>query len=145
MSNVTKAFSELFDTELRTTDTPIADLKIEAIKSDTETLEKQRDFVRKNMIELIEQGKGVLTQMKEIATSTESGKDFDTYARILKTLVESNAKLLEMEITGKPQQTDKPAGSVTEPNQQAEQITNNTVFVGSTTELAAYMKSKQQQ
>lgn len=144
MSNVTKAFSELFDTELRTTDTPIADLKIEAIKSDTETLEKQRDFVRKNMIELIEQGKGVLTQMKEIATSTESGKDFDTYARILKTLVESNAKLLEMEITGKPQ-NDKPAGSVTEPNQQAEQITNNTVFVGSTTELAAYMKNKQQQ
>jgi PBP1b-binding outer membrane lipoprotein LpoB len=144
MSNVTKAFSELFDTDLRTTDTSIDQLKIQAVQSDTETLEKQRDFVRKNMIELIEQGKGVLTHMKDIAVSTESNKDFDTYAKILKTLVDSNAKLLEMEITGKPQQSEKPAGSVTEPNQKAEQITNNTVFVGSTTELAAYMKNKQQ-
>jgi uncharacterized membrane protein YdfJ with MMPL/SSD domain len=142
MSNVTKAFSELFDTELTTTDTPISQLKIDAIKTDTETLEKQRDFVRKNMIELIEQGKDALTNMRNIAASTESGKDFDTYARILKTLVDSNAKLLEMEITGKPQQSEKPSNNGTDSNQQAEQITNNTVFVGSTTELAAYMKNK---
>jgi hypothetical protein len=145
MSNVSKAFSELFDTELTTTDLPLAELKIEAVKAETETLEKQRDFVRKNMVEMIEQGKNVLSQMRDIAVSTESAKDFDTYARILKTLVDSNAKLLEMEITGKPQQNEKPVGSPAETGQKAEQITNNTVFVGSTTELAAYMKNKTQQ
>lgn len=137
------ALSEIFDVELTTTDKSVDEIKVDAKKADTETLEKQRDYVRGNMIELLEAGKTVLQNMTAIANSTESGKDFDVVTKLLKTLVESNAKLLEMEITGKHQNNPdvKPNQSLPSP-QNAEQITNNTVFVGSTADLDIFLKNQ---
>lgn len=137
------ALSDIFDLELTTTDKPIDEIKIEAKKAETETLEKQRDYVRGNMIELIESGKTILQNMANIANSTEAGKDFDVVSRLLKTLVDSNAKLLEMEITGKPQNQAEVVQKSKDIPQSAEQITNNTVFVGSTTELSQFLKNRQ--
>lgn len=135
------SLSSMFDVELTRTDMPIDEIKIEAVKASTDNLEAQREYVRGNMVELLEQGKTLFKTMSSIAQSTEQGKDFDVLTKMLKTLIESNAKLLDVEITGKPQDVAS-ANPTAPPEQKAEQITNNTVFVGTTAELSAYMKNR---
>lgn len=135
--NMNTALSAIFDVELAQTDRPLAELQIEAKKADTNNLEKQRDYVRGNMVELIEHGKEMMRRMTEIATSTEAGKDFEVANHILKTLVDTNAKLLECEVAGKaPEEKTKP---VAEGNSGV--INNTAVFVGSTADLGKMIRN----
>lgn len=129
--NVNKSLSGIFDIELATTDKPIAELKIEAKSNSINSLEAQREYVKSNIVSLLEKGKTALDELTAIATSTESYKDFKVVSEMIKVLVDTNMTLLECEVVHKP----------AEPTESAAQVTNNTaVFVGSTSELSKYLK-----
>lgn len=133
--NMNTALSAIFDVELANTDRPLAELQVEAKKAETNSLERQRDYVRGNMVELIEHGKDMMRRMTEIATSTEASKDFEVANHILKTLVDTNAKLLECEVAGKPEEKKTPEA------QQSGVVNNTAVFVGSTAELGKMIRN----
>ena len=129
--NTNNSLSAIFDIELTKTDKSIDELKIAATVDSIDSLATQRDYVKKNIVELIEKGGKSLDVMITIAESTEAGADFKVVSEMIKTLVETNMKLLDSEVVHK--QTDnKPAQNST---------TNNTVFMGSTAELSKYLKN----
>jgi len=138
--NVNKSLSEIFDVELTDTDKSVEELRIDAKNKDIKSLEDRREYVKKNLVELIEKSKTLLENMSTIANSTEAAKDFEAANRIVQTLVDTNMTLLECEVIHKPVQENLPA--LNKPSEAQGQITNNTaVFVGSTAELAKYLKT----
>lgn len=130
--------SNIFDIELTQTDKPLDVIKIDAIKEDTASLERQREYVRTNLVELIEKGKHALDNLNQIAIASEKSRDFEVMSGLIKTLVETNVTLLDVEVAHKKQ---TPTTSETGSEQNATTINNNAVFVGSTAELSKYIKN----
>lgn len=133
--NINKSLSDIFDINLVDTDKSIDELKISAKSDSIDSLEKQREYVKANIIALIEKGTKALDKVIEIAEATEVAKDFNAVTDLLKTLVDTNMTLLECEVVHKPK-----IDPTQPPSAATEQITNNTVFVGSTQDLAAFLK-----
>lgn len=130
--NTNKSLSDIFDVELTVTDTSHAELQLAAKAESIDSLEVQRKYVKNNIVALIEKGNDALDVMITIAKTTEANKDFTVVAELLKTLVDTNIKLLDCEVAHKPK-TDQP---------EVPGVVNNTaVFVGSTTELDNYLKN----
>jgi hypothetical protein len=135
--NMEKSLSNIFDIDLSNTideSKSIAEVKADAIAADIKSLEAQREYVKANLVKIIERGMTALGDLNVIASSTEKGRDFEVMSTMMKTLVDTNVELLNMEVAHKP----KFAQTENTPNQQ---VTNNTaVFVGSTKELADYVR-----
>jgi hypothetical protein len=127
-----KSLSEIFDIELTQTDKSVGELKIAAKVDDINSLEKQREYVKANIVELIEKGKTILENISTVANSTEQAKDYAEVTSLIKTLVDTNMTLLECEVVHKPVMelatVDGNTGS------------DKTVFSGSTSELSKYLK-----
>lgn len=132
---IDKSLSELFNVELTATDKTVETLQLEAKQEGLSSLEKQRQYVLNNLVEMIENGKKLLSNMTTIANSTEQGKDFEIASKLISTIVDTNVTLLDCEVAHA-----KPAPGDTKSTEQG-QVTNNTaVFVGTTSELAKYIK-----
>lgn len=135
--NVNKSLADIFDVELTTTDKSVEELKISAKNADIDSLEKQRDYVKSNIVALIEKGMSALDNMTTIANSTESGKDFKVVSDMITALVDTNMTLLDCEVAHKAAPMLDSSGKT----DATQAITNNTaVFVGSTSELSKYLK-----
>lgn len=130
--NMNKSLSDIFDIELTQTDKSVDELKFEAKAESIDSLETQRVYVKNNLVKLIEKGSTALDKMISIAESTEVGKDFSVVSEMIKTLVATNMTLLESEVVHKIKDI--------QPVQPGQITTNNTVFVGSTSELSKYLK-----
>jgi hypothetical protein len=131
--NTNTALSEIFDIELSKTDKSIDELKIAATVDSIDSLSSQREYVKTNIVKLLEKGSDSLDSMIAIAKSTEVGKDFAVVSDMIKTLVDTNMKLLDSEVVHK--QPEKVNGQTTTNN-------NTAVFVGSTAELSRYLKNQ---
>lgn len=127
------SLADIFDTELHVTDRPLAEIKADAQAAEINSLEKQREYVKSNLVKLIERGMNAVSDLNVIANSTEKSRDFEVLGGMIKTLVETNVELLNLEVAHKPKQDGIAQESTT--------INNNTVFVGSTKDLASYLKS----
>jgi hypothetical protein len=133
------SLSDIFDVELSETDKPLQELKATAQAAEIDSLEKQREYVKSNLVKLIERGMTAVSDLNTIANSTEKSRDFEVMSGLIKTLVDTNIELLNVEVAHKPK-VDLTAGK-----QEAGTINNNTVFVGSTKDLAKYLSSNSQQ
>lgn len=132
--NTNKSLSEIFDVELTTTDKSIGELAIAAKVDSIDSLESQRQYIKGNIVTLLEKGSILLDNLTTIANSTEASKDFQVAAELINTLVKTNMTLLDCEVVHKPKIDNA---------QQPGQVTNNTaVFVGSTSELSKYLKGQ---
>lgn len=134
--NTSKSLSDIFDVELTTTDKSVSELKINAKNDSIDSLEAQREYVKKNIVSLIEKGTTALDEMIEVAKSTEIGKDYKVVSDMVAALVDHNIKLLDTEVAHKPKELSANEGDA---SQQLTQ--NNTVFVGSTSELSKFLKN----
>jgi len=137
-NRVDNALNEIFDIELTQTDKSASELAIIAQQKDIDSLEKQREYVKNNIVGLIEKGKSALENLASIAASTEKGRDYEVLLTGLKTLVEMNKDLLDVEVVHKKPQDLPQAG------QTASTINNQqNVFVGSTAELQEFLSNQQ--
>jgi hypothetical protein len=132
------ALSSIFDVELQEVNpnSSIAELKADAVAAEIVSLESQREYVKANLVKLIERGMTAVADLNTIANSTEKSRDFEVMSGLIKTLVETNVELLNVEVAHKPK-----IGLGAQGGQEATTINNNTVFVGQTKDLAAYLKS----
>lgn len=132
------ALSTIFDLDLQEVNpnSSIAEIKAEAVAAEIISLESQREYVKANLVKLIERGMTAVADLNTIANSTEKSRDFEVMSGLIKTLVETNVELLNVEVAHKPK-----IGPGTQGGQEATTINNNTVFVGQTKDLAAYLKS----
>jgi len=132
------ALSSIFDVELQEVNpnSSVAEIKATAVAAEITSLESQREYVKSNLVKIIERG---MTAMSDLnINSTEKSRDFEVMSTLMKTLVETNVELLNVEVAHKPK-LNVPGSA----GQEATTINNNTVFVGQTKDLAAYLRSSQ--
>lgn len=90
---------------------------------------------RDTYLELIEGGKESLELMIQVARESEHPRAFEVLSGMIKNIADVTDKLMELNKKHKDVlKEDKP---------EQKQITNNNVFLGSTTELQKFLKSEE--
>lgn len=100
----------------------------EIIVSEESGLDKDYNVVRKNLYELINQGKDAVESILDVAKAGDSPRAYEVVAQMIKTVSDVNKDVLDLHDKMKKIKEDK--YSLTQKN-----TTNNTIYVGSTSEL----------
>jgi hypothetical protein len=99
-------------------------------------IEADYKYARENLYGIIENGSNALNDLVEIAKASEHPRAFEVVSTLMKTLTDANKDLLEIQTKVKKLKQDDPNSS------QSSNVTNNALFIGSTTELQALLNNK---
>ncbi len=95
-------------------------------------IQKDYEYTRANLYSLIEKGQESLNGILELAGESASPRAYEVAGQIIKSVADTTDKLLDLQ---------KKVKEVDEDNQKSPNtVTNNAVFVGSTTELQKMLK-----
>jgi dsDNA-binding SOS-regulon protein len=100
-------------------------------------LQVDYDVSRETYNKLIDKGNEAIDLMMELARDSQHPRAFEVLAGLLKTQADNTDKLADLQ--KKLQNLRTPKGK----SQSPEQVTNNNVFVGSTTDLQRFILSQQ--
>ena len=98
------------------------------MKDDDPNIKSDYDYSRATYYELIDKGRESLDLMIEVARESEHPRAFEVLSNMIKNISDVNDKLMEL---------NKKTREVTQHEKKQDQkaITNNNVFIGSTTDL----------
>ena len=103
--------------------------KIENVSDD---IEKDYDYTRANLYSLIEKGQESLNGIMELAGESASPRAYEVAGQIIKSVADTTDKLMELQ---------KKVKEIDENKQKTtNNVTNNALFVGSTSELSKMLK-----
>tara|TARA_B100000902_G_C26970727_1_gene745213 strand:+ start:114 stop:530 length:417 start_codon:yes stop_codon:yes gene_type:complete len=108
-------------------DDPVA---VEVTKPDE--VKKDYEYTRANLYSLIEKGQEAINGIMEVAGETASPRAYEVAGQLLKSVADSTDKLMDLQ--KKVREVDE------EINKTTNNVTNNAVFVGSTSELSKMLK-----
>jgi len=94
--------------------------------------EKDYKYARAQLYSLIEKGQETLNGVMELAGESASPRAYEVAGQVLKSTADITDKLADLQKKMKDLDEDKPKGPNT--------VTNNALFVGSTTELSKMLK-----
>ena len=97
------------------------------------------EYLRGHMMTAIEAGQEAITDLLELARSSQHPRAYEVLSLMIKTILEGNKQLIEAHKDKREIETMK------EPEQAQAQTVNNNVFVGSTTELHKLLKQLKSQ
>jgi hypothetical protein len=125
--------SEVFDTvKLETTTREVIDNSTgEILKTPEEKITSDYDTARDNLRELLVTGQNALYSALEVAKQSEHPRAYEVVGNLMKQLADVNQQLMDIH-----QQKAKLDG----PKESAQKVTNNAIFVGSTSELNKMIK-----
>jgi len=141
MSKLDKNLSSVFDVEpIQGKNTEIVDYTETTPEVVKETkIDDDYENTRNNLYALLNKGKTALEHALEVAQSSEHPRAFEVVGGLMKQLSDINHQLVdlhtkrqELESRGKTEQTTAQAGG---------NVTNNAIFVGSTTELSKMIEN----
>jgi hypothetical protein len=113
--------------------TPIAE--IEVTTSTKEQLKKDYEYTRGNLYSLIEKGQEAVDGILELAQETDQPRAFEVAGQLIKHVGDVADKLIDLQ---------KKVNDIEAPTKTKEvTTTNNTMFVGSTADLAKFLKAQQ--
>ena len=116
---------------------PKKEPKMEIVPATTqEQLKKDYDYTRANLYSLIEKGQEAVDGILEVAQSSDQPRAYEVAGQMIKHVGDVADKLADLH--KKVNEIENPKGSSSD-----KQVTNNTMFVGSTAELAKFLKQKQ--
>ena len=123
--------------DVETSLVPKKESKMEVVPTTTtEQLKKDYDYTRGNLYSLIEKGQEAVDGILEVAQSSDQPRAYEVAGQMIKHVADVADKLADLH--KKVNEIENPKGSSSD-----KQVTNNTMFVGSTAELAKFLKSKQ--
>ena len=105
--------------------------KQDALKNVTDDVDKDYEYTRANLYSLIEKGQESLNGIMELAGESASPRAYEVAGQIIKSVADTTDKLMELQ--KKLKEIDEDKGKTT-------QVTNNALFVGSTSELSKMLK-----
>jgi GTP cyclohydrolase II len=109
---------------------PIQNLDI--VPSKPDDIRKDYEYTRANLYSLIEKGQETLNGIMELAAETDSPRAYEVAGQILKSVGDTADKLIDLQ--RKMRLIEDEAVKTTN------NVTNNAVFVGSTSELQKLLK-----
>ena len=106
--------------------------EIEVISEKPNEIQKDYEYTRANLYSLIEKGQETLNGIMELAGESASPRAYEVAGQIIKSVADTTDKLLDLQ---------KKVKEVDEENSKGpSQVTNNALFVGSTSELSKMLK-----
>ena len=128
MKKINEKLSELFDVEPIKLEAPKQDV---VVVSDTNPVESDAEFARKNIRNLIDKGSHAIDDLLQVAKHSESPRAYEVAANLIKNLSDLNKDLLEVQKRKKDLVVEKSSGV----------NVDKAVFVGSTAELMKLLKT----
>jgi curli biogenesis system outer membrane secretion channel CsgG len=98
----------------------------EILQTQEGKVESDYDKTRANLLELLQKGQDALSHALDVAKSSEHPRAFEVVGNLMKQVADINTQL--MDLHQQKQKLDEPKGG-------AKNVTNNAIFVGSTSEL----------
>lgn len=135
--NTDDKLSEVFDVEpiskIKHGDLIISDNRVIPATTD-ETLDQDYNTTRSNLHTLLQQGQDALYHALEVAKQSEHPRAFEVVGNLMRNLSDINHQLLDLH--QKKQSLQKPTAGEEKKSSQSGGVTNNAIFVGSTSELS---------
>ena len=105
---------------------------IESTSDKSGEVQKDYDYTRANLYSLIEKGQETLNGIMELAGESASPRAYEVAGQIIKSVADTTDKLMDLQ--KKVKEVDE------EVTKAPSNVTNNAVFVGSTSELSKLLK-----
>ena len=126
---------ESIDKALNISDTDIVPSKKETLrKEDTpkkNEVEKDYEYSRANLYSIIEKGQEAINGIMEVAGESASPRAYEVAGQLIKSVADTTDKLMDLQKKVKDVNEDAP---------KTNNVTNNALFVGSTSELSKMLK-----
>lgn len=138
MSDINSKLSEEFNLPIDNTSMMkqiMEPKEIVSMNSQTD-LEKDYTDIRRNIKNIISKGSEAIDGILNLASETESPRAYEVLSQMIKTVSDANKDLLEIH------RKMKDIEGISTQNQTASTITNNSIFVGSTSELQNILRGK---
>jgi hypothetical protein len=109
--------------------------KIDTITSTANDVKKDYEYTRGNLYSLIEKGQEAINGILELAQESEMPRAYEVAGQLIKNVADATDKLMDLQKKLKDVEEEKQKGPTT---------VNNALFVGSTSELAKFLKQQTQ-
>lgn len=138
---MTKKFDRLNETfnispnepdEIICTPTEILEEEIEKIAEITEDIKKDYNYTRGNLYSLIEKGQEAINGILELAQESEMPRAYEVAGQLIKNVADATDKLMDLQKKLKDIEEEK--------NTKGPTNVTNALFVGSTSDLAKFLK-----
>ena len=97
-----------------------------------EDVEKDYSYTRGNLYSLIEKGQEAINGIMEVAGETASPRAYEVAGQLIKSVADTTDKLVDLQKKVKELDEDSP--------KSPSSVTNNALFVGSTSDLSKMLK-----
>ena len=133
MKNSYDSLNDTFNTDpVESTEIVKEQKRKEQIQKLTDDVSKDYDYTRGNLYSLIEKGQEAINGIMEVAGETASPRAYEVAGQLIKSVADTTDKLADLHKKVKDIEADNPK---TQNN-----VTNNALFVGSTSELSKMLK-----
>lgn len=123
------------DTDIVSTQSKGEIAPVEEFTSTKEQLKKDYEYTRGNLYSLIEKGQEAVDGILELAQESDQPRAYEVAGQLIKHVGDVADKLVDLQ---------KKVAEIENPKKTKEvNTTNNTMFVGSTADLAKFLKAQQ--
>ena len=123
------------DKALNISDTDIVPSKKQSPRKDEiakiNEVEKDYEYTRANLYSIIEKGQEAINGIMEVAGESASPRAYEVAGQLIKSVADTTDKLMDLQKKVKDVNEDAP---------KTNNVTNNALFVGSTSELSKVLK-----
>ena len=133
MKNSYDSLNDTFNTDpVEATDIVKEQKRKNQIQKLTDDVSKDYDYTRGNLYSLIEKGQEAINGIMEVAGETASPRAYEVAGQLIKSVADTTDKLMDLQKKIKDVNEDNPT--------KTNNVTNNALFVGSTSELSKMLK-----
>ena len=126
---------ESIDKALNISEPDVVPIKKESPKKDDivkiNEIEKDYEYTRANLYSIIEKGQEAINGIMEVAGESASPRAYEVAGQLIKSVADTTDKLMDLQKKIKDVNEDSPITN---------NVTNNALFVGSTSELSKMLK-----
>ena len=126
---------ESIDKALNISEPDVVPVRKESPKKDNivkiNEIEKDYEYTRANLYSIIEKGQEAINGIMEVAGESASPRAYEVAGQLIKSVADTTDKLMDLQ---------KKIKDVNEDSPKTNNVTNNDLFVGSTSELSKMLK-----
>lgn len=122
-------------TEIKSEIVKTSSLEIKKIEGSADQLQKDYEYSRGQLYSIIEKGQEAINGILELAQESDSPRAYEVAGQLIKNVADATDKLMDLQKKLKDVEEEKQKGPTT---------VNNALFVGSTSELAKFLKQQTQ-
>jgi predicted house-cleaning noncanonical NTP pyrophosphatase (MazG superfamily) len=131
MAKKFKELNDTFEIESKVVSCEIEPVKKEEKRNSTDII-KDYEYSRATLTSLVGKGQEAIDNLLELAQETDSPRAYEVVGQLIKTVTDSAEKLMDIQKKLKDLEQEK----------QTTNVTNNALFVGTTTEVLNMLKNE---